>query len=161
MNKVLLFGLLIVLLSSCQKKVEEDHHANYARLISSNEKTGSTYYLSLFMGHSAKDCTGCVLINGHWGHLDCMGSGHACSQSALVIIDDPIGSGYFTATTVDTSDFTCEEAFYMPDRSLSSTYFGMNCYMNIPAQVVERDSVNRRFIIKDITFSVYPIYKNE
>ncbi len=67
-----------------------------------------------------------------------------------------------TATTVDTLDLTSENFFAMPYRSL---YFYTDenndrIYLNIPEQLVFRDSVTRQFTFTGLSFTVGPMYSN-
>ena len=68
MKKVLTLTLFsALLLGACEK--EEKQTATYKQTrnrvitLSNDEKTGSsTYLLTLGLGHSGKDCNGCVMV---------------------------------------------------------------------------------------------------
>ncbi len=67
-----------------------------------------------------------------------------------------------TATTTDTFGLTSEDFFLMPDRSLSYTDENNNrMYLNIPEQLVFRDSVTRQFTFTGLFFTDDPEYTNE
>ena len=85
MKKLLTFTLLAaLLLGACEK--EENQTAtqgqtlNRVILLPDKEKTGApSIILALTMGHSSKDCKGCIMIHGHIFHVDCMGNGNYCA----------------------------------------------------------------------------------
>ena len=165
MKKVLTMALLAVLtLGACEK--EDSPKATYQqspnRVIHSSEygKTGNTDILMMDFGHDAKTCTGCVLRGGQLIHVDCMGPGNSCATSAAVQFQ--INGPVFSATTTDTFDLTSEDFFLMPDRSLD--YMddkGNPIYLNIPAQMVYRDSTTLQFTFTGLFFSEGPAYEND
>ena len=55
----------------------------------------------------------------------------------------------------DISDY---ETFAMPARSFKIE--GETRWINIPSQILERDSRTHCFVVKNITFTDMPIYKN-
>jgi hypothetical protein len=71
-------------------------------------------------------------------------------------------SGSFvTATTTDTFDLTSDDFFLMPDRSLNYTDENNNrIYLNIPEQLVWRDTATLQFTFTGLTFSTSPLYTN-
>lgn len=157
-------GVLASLLymASCQKNTSEITQSVFSSdrvvEISTGEKTSSTYWLNTQIGHDGKNCPGCVLFMGKMIHRDCMRHGRYCRLVAQVELDTIMG----TATTVDTLDLTSEIFFAMPDRSLYF-YTDVNndrIYLNIPEQLVFRDSVTRQFTFTGLSFTVGPVYSN-
>ena len=70
--------------------------------------------------------------------------------------------GSITATTTDTFGLTSDDFFNMPDRSLSYTDENNNrIYLNIPAQLVFRDSVTQQFTFTGLFFSEDAVYTND
>lgn len=167
MKKLLTFTLLAaLLLGACEK--EENQTAtqgqtlNRVILLPDKEKTGApSIFLALTMGHSSKDCKGCIMIDGHIFHVDCMGNGNYCATIAAVQLQQ-IGTTV-TATTTDTFDLTTEDFFLMPDRSL---YFYTDekenlVFLNIPEQMVYRDSTTLQFTLTGLFLTNTPAYSND
>ena len=62
----------------------------------------------------------------------------------------------------DTFGLTSADFFLMPDRSLNYTDENNNrMYLNIPEQLVFRDSVTRQFTFTGLFFTDDPEYTNE
>ena len=165
MKKVLTLTLLAaLLLGACEK--EEKQTATYKQTrnrvitLSNDEKTGSsTCLLTLGLGHSGKDCNGCVMVRGHLIHVNCMGTGDDCLTTATVHLQQ-IGTAV-TATTTDTFDLTSEDFFLMPDRSLNYTDEKNNrIFLNIPEQMVYRDTATLQFTFTGLFFSETAAYSN-
>ena len=165
MKKLLtLTGLSIVLLlGACEKdkNVGESHLSpNRVEVIPSDGKTVSTAILLCQIGHDGKNCPGCVLYDGKMRHFDCMGDGHYCAFSAAVQLQQD--GAFFTATTIDTFGLTNEDFFNMPSRSLFVEYDDKNneVWLNIPAQLVYRDSLSHQFTFTGLYYSNSQIYAN-
>ena len=160
-NKTLLglFLLLMLFLPSCQKQIEPEVPDNRIINVSSDEKTGGNYLLVCFLGHDGSKCPGCVLRDGQLIHVNCQGAGSACATSSSVTLQQ-VGTA-ITATTTDTFGLTNEDFFNMPARSLSTPTIGPEHYLNIPAQLVYRDSVKMQFTFTGLFYSETPAYDNE
>lgn len=135
---------------------------NRAELISSGQKSGTLYNVSIQVGHPAAGCPGCVNYNGQIYHVDCQGSGNICTSSGIINVV-PVAANLYTATTQDSTDLTSAPYFNMPARSL---YTGMDDtglprWLNIPAQFVLRDSTTRLFTFTGVFFSQQQVYKNQ
>lgn len=157
------FLTLLTLFSACEKeKVDttiKEPARNRVVVIPSESKTGNTTLLVTMIGHNAKDCTGCVVVDGHLTHVNCQGAGNYCSVSAAVNLQQT--GMTFTATTTDTFDLTSEDFFLMPDRSLNyRDEKGNIIFLNIPAQLVYRDSTTRQFTFTGLSFSEKAAYNN-
>ncbi len=89
-----------------------------------------------------------------------MGQGHYCATTAAVQLQQ---AGYtINAVTTDTFDLTSEDFFLMPDRSLDYVDDKNNhYYLNIPAQMVYRDSTTLQFTFTGLFFSEGPAYEND
>jgi hypothetical protein len=88
-----------------------------------------------------------------------MGYGRVCLTSAAISLDQ-IGTDV-TATTTDTFGLTSEDFFLMPDRSLNYTDENNNrIYLNIPEQLVFRDTVTQQFTFTGLFFSTTAAYSN-
>ena len=72
-------------------------------------------------------------------------------------------AGYtINAVTTDTFDLTSEDFFLMPDRSLDYVDEKKNhYYLNIPSQMVYRDSTTLQFTFTGLFFSNSPAYEND
>ena len=164
MKKTLFIGLCLVLsLCTCHKteKMQTSVHESTAILLNSDTK-GSNYAIIVALGHHISECGGkCVCVNGKLCHYDCMGDGNACAASANVNLVQISGNSY-TATTLDSTALTNEDFFNMPARSLFVEYDEKNneVWMNIPEQVVFRDSVSRQFTFTNLYYSNAQVYSN-
>ncbi len=165
MKKVLTLTLLaVMLLGACEKEenLTATHYQTRNRVIvlPNNGKTGNTTYLfALGIGHSGNNCKGCMTIDGKLVHINCMGSGDDCLNTASVQLQQ-VGTDV-TATTIDTFDLTSEDFFLMPDRSLNYTdEKGNRIFLNIPGQMVYRDTTTLQFTFTGLFFSETAAYSN-
>ena len=165
MKKVWTMALLAVLiLGACEKENTKNavHQQSRNRVILSSEygKTGNSIILMMDIGHDGKTCTGCVLQGGQLIHKNCMGHGNYCATSAAVQLQQ---AGYtINAVTTDTFDLTSEDFFLMPDRSLDYMDDKNNhYYLNIPGQMVYRDSTTLHFTFTGLFFSEAAAYEND
>lgn len=166
MKKVLTLTALvaILLLGSCEKENGDaamyQPSPNRVVVIPSDSKTASITYLLSQIGHDAKTCNGCVWDGGKMVHENCMGDGHYCAFAAAVQLQQ-FGTD-ITATTTDTFDLTSEDFFLMPDRSLNYTDENNNrIYLNIPGQMVYRDTATLQFTFTGLFFSEAAAYSND
>lgn len=166
MKKLLTLTLFVaIILGACKKEgtriVEKEQELNsIIKLHSDGEKEGSVFLLSMCLGHNRNSCNGCVMYNGHIVHFDCMGHGNECATSAIVQLQHDGTS--MTATTMDTFNLTTEDFFLMPDRSLLTE--DEKCqpvYLNIPAQLIYRDSTTLQFTLNGLYYSARAAYVND
>ena len=151
----------ILLLCACEKENKNaemcQSSPNRVVVIPSDGKTTPTTMLVTQIGHDGKNCPGCVLYGGKMIHLDCMGDGHYCMLATSVHIQQ-IGPAV-TATTTDTFDLTSEDFFLMPDRSLDyEDEKGNHIFLNIPGQMVYRDTATQQFTFTGLSFSETALY---
>jgi hypothetical protein len=166
MKKVMTMALLaILILGACEKEetqtVTRQQSPNRVIVVPDGGKTGnSTILLAISIGHPAEGCNGCVWEDGKLYHVNCMGDGNYCASSAAVQLQQ---AGYtINAVTTDTFDLTSEDFFLMPDRSLDYTDDKNNhYYLNIPGQMVYRDSTTLQFTFTGLFFSNSPAYEND
>ena len=165
MKKALTLTLLAaILFGACEKeksqKVEPEKSLNtIVALPDDGKKESSTFLLSARIGHSSSDCNGCVMYNGQYVHFDCMGQGNLCEASANVHLQQ-VGSA-ISMTTTDTFNLTSGDFFLMPNRSLDyMDQSGLHTYLNIPAQLVYRDTTTLQFTFTELFFSSKPAYGN-
>ena len=166
MKKAFTFALLAVMLfGSCEKEghktVVSEHSLNsIIELPNNGKKENSNFLLSTYFGHSSSGCNGCVQINGNVIHVDCMGVGNACATSSNVNLQQ-VGSA-ISITTTDTFNLTSEDFFLMPNRSLDyMDQSGLHTYLNIPTQLVYRDTTTLQFTFTGLYFSSKPAYSNQ
>ena len=77
------------------------------------------------------------------------------------MILDTVGTDVI-ATTTDTFGLTTEDFFLMPDRSLNYTDENNNrIFLNIPEQLLFRDSTTQQFTFTGLFFSDGPVYSND
>lgn len=91
MKKINLFFLILILLSlwtfSCQKEEGNAPIASNEATIANLTKEMQNGILTIRVGHSAKNCKGCVLDeNGQNVHIECSGYGTLCEITARVSI---------------------------------------------------------------------------
>ena len=150
---------------SCTKSNYTDSH-DYSNNRVISEYMGATKsnacLLRIEAGHRSSDCGGkCIQINGTSAHVDCMGFGDYCPLMSSVTLQQS-GSN-ITATTTDTFDLTSEDFFNMPARSLY--YFTEEnnniVYLNIPAQMVYRDTATLQFTFTGLFLTNVPEYSND
>ena len=154
--------MLTLMFFSCQKNPSDanfDRSHFYITPRAVDYKT-NVFLMSGQVGHSGDKCPGCVTSGGVTRHVDCMNYGHYCAFSSYVELEQ---SGYsLTATTIDTFGLTSEDFFLMPDRSLDYVDDKNNhYYLNIPGQMVYRDSTTLQFTFTGLFFSNSPAYEND
>ena len=160
--KKTIIGIMVVMSfvqMACHK--EESNQTglgNRVVYIQGEGKTMGTTLFSFFVGHDGAKCSGCVYRFGQWVHENCQGYGNLCSTSAAVTLQQ-IGTA-ITATTTDTFGLTNQNFFNMPARSLSTGEGGNNAYLNIPAQLVERDTATLQFTFTGLFYTNKPEYNN-
>jgi len=170
--KIFLFAFIVV---SCNKNEIsstsdlntniENQKKNEATWISS--KDGSKGYwarLKIWLGHTAEQCgNACVKIFGEPMHLDCRGWGNVCNHIVDVeLVEEEFENSWMLI--ISDEDFLGEfEVFQFPDRSLYITNPQNNTelWLNIPEQMVIKDSCILQFIIHNIWFSEEPELENE
>ena len=165
MKKVLTLTLLAaLLLGACEKEEKQTATQGQTRnrviALPNDGKSGnSTYLFALAVGHSAKDCKGCMMMYGQLVHVNCIGAGDDCLRTAAVQLQQ-IGTD-ITATTTDTFGLTSEDFFLMPDRSLNYMDENNNrIFLNIPGQMVYRDTATLQFTFTGLFFSDRAAYSN-
>ena len=88
-----------------------------------------------------------------------MNYGDKCCKVSKVVLEN-LPSG-LAATTVDTFDLTSEDFFSMPARSLNYTDEDNNrVYLNIPAQLVLRDTATLQFTFTGLYITEEPEFEN-
>ena len=165
MEKTLSLTILaaMMLFAACEKvnKETEIYQSSLNRVvvIPSDSKTASITMFVSQIGHDGKNCPGCILNDGNLIHIDCMGDGHYCRLASAVQLQQ-VGTAV-TATTTDTFDLTSEDFFLMPDRSLNYTdEKGQRIFLNIPRQMVYRDTATLQFTFTGLFFSTTAAYSN-
>lgn len=157
-----LLALLLFCFSQCAKQVEQVNQFNQGSMYPVlNNGKGITYQMTFYVGHSGKMCQGCIRMKDNTlTHLDCQGWGTECAASATVVLSG--NSNYFTAVTTDTFGLTDQSLFNMPDRSLlTEDEKGQPVYLNIPAQLIYRDSTTLQFTLNGLYYSASAAYDND
>ena len=152
--------MVLVSLLSCQRE-SVTKNANDSRIEARTDegRSSSGYNLFTRVGHDGTKCTGCIMRNGNLIHVDCQGYGNECVASTT---GNLISSGSeISFMTTDTFGLTSEDFFYMPARSLFCPTIGPEHYLNIPAQVVYRDSAKLQFTFTGLFYSETPAYSND
>ena len=140
---------------------------NYATVGSSSAKEGGKpIEITFTAGHDGSECNySCIVSNGIPGHVDCQGWGDACT---ITIRLWPIGGGQpkgetFSAVVDTVWSLTTEDFFNMPNRSLAvlEAPSESETFLNIPAQLVFRDTTTQQFTFTGLFFSDAPEYTND
>lgn len=154
---------LFTLMLSCQKEPRYSIADLQSNIIMNNfndSKSSQALTLVIDLGHDAKKCSGCILRDGQMIHLNCQGHGNACRVSTNVTLNTNVGIMY--VTTTDTFGLTDQSIFNMPDRSLyaGKDEKGNDLWLNIPAQLVYRDSTSLQFTFNGLFYSNTQHYSN-
>lgn len=153
----LIAALLFISGTSCQKRDSASLSNNQMIPTNSQQKTNNQYVIFCNMGHDASTCKGCVMLDGVAFHVDCQGVGEACRKASCVSLIST-GSDLY-ATTVDTFGFTNLDYLNMPSRSFSlEVEPDVYSYLNIPAQLVYRDTATLQFTFTGLSFTNRPLY---
>ena len=158
---ILLFSFLLVLNFSCQER-GRTMTPKTDRLIpvESSTKESNQYVMFCTMGHDGNNCKGCITINGQTLHVDCQGAGNVCRKSSNIALSYDANSNLI-ASTLDTFGLTNLDIFNMPARSLSLEIDeGVYSYLNIPSQLVYRDTATQQFTFTGLFFSDRAAYSN-
>ena len=164
--KKVIFSLIVLCacsIVSCMKSNDTDGNDYKNRVVLERTDTKeSVYCLFAQSGHRRSECGGkCITIAGYPTHADCQGYGQYCSLATSVTLQQ-VGS-IFTATTIDTFGLTSENFFAMPARSLYYYTEDNNniVYLNIPAQMVYRDTATLQFTFTGLFLTNVPEYSND
>lgn len=166
-RNVLVLLAASILMAACNK-IDNSVNLNpkpdyYATMNDSSKEDGNPVEITFRVGHTIEQCNGCIYSNGVLGHADCQGWGDAC---VITIRLWPIGGqpkGETFSAVVDTVwSLTTEDYFNMPDRSLTvlDAPSEDRRYLNIPAQMVYRDSVTKQFTFMGLFYSDKAVYTN-
>ena len=164
----LVFLMEVILMTACNKvdntgdtMPETSNYATKGNILSKED--GKPIEITYTVGHSSEECNGCICVNGELGHADCQGWGDACVVTIRIW---PIGGQPKGATfnaLVDTLwGLTTEDYFNMPSRSLTvldASSEGER-FLNIPEQLLFRDSTTQQFTFTGLFFSDGPVYDN-
>ena len=151
------FSMLLTV-HSCQKENRAVLSENRLVPLKEEAKTGNQYWMICAMGHDGSKCPGCVMINGKMMHIDCQGEGHECQKATRILLQWSVDS-VLSATTLDTFDLTNLDIFNMPARSLSLEIDeGVYSYLNIPSQLVYRDTTTLQFTFTGLSLTNKPLY---
>jgi len=183
MNKRILFYGLAALIAfttmiSCNDNptntgsIQEDENNNATEIMNNQENgkdmsTSGVFRMKVKVGHLASQChPGCLYINGKYYHADCMGQGNICNVTGTVklTLESTISDiNYYNGITLYEYELTIEDYFQFPARSLwvYNEFTGTECWMNIPEQLLIRDSNTHQFLFKGIYFSDKQEFVNE
>ena len=141
----------------------DDLKRNEATWVSSDPSKGLPQIkIKIFIGHTVNDCGGtCVKIFGVPGHIDCRGFGNACDRTGTAQLSSQ--GGTITLTFTDPDALGAFLDFDFPDRSLFITnpLNSNELWLNIPEQLLIKDSEEDVFVIHDLWFSENPELENK
>lgn len=145
---------------SCRKVNRAVYCENRLVRTDDDAKTETQYLMICLMGHDGANCPGCITLNDKRMHIDCQGEGSACRKASAVALSYDIDNNLI-ATTVDTFGLTDLDVLNMPSRSFALEIDeGVYSYLNIPAQLVYRDSATLQFTFTGLSFTGRPLYGN-
>jgi hypothetical protein len=152
--------------SNSKKEDNDEFKLNEATWVGSSENDSKFWYLKMLVsfGHSAADCGNkCVKILGEQGHADCRGFGNTCTKIVDAYCSVSQWGGGVMLTLVDTTVFGRTLDFDFPDRTLFiiNPLNNTDLWLNIPEQLLVRDSTGGTFVIHDIWFSEEPELENK
>lgn len=176
---LMLVSMMVFMTTSCIKEKEnevnkqllkEQHTATAKRLSGNHLKAtnyAGNYLLSAKAGHSASNCSGCIMVGGIRKHLDCQGYGSTCTLKSTVAISkvEPNNSNCNEYKGIGINDYepTDEDIYNMPSRSFyfeDNSYINGYIWINIPEQILERDPESNQFTYYKISFTEEALYKN-
>ena len=144
---------------SCQKRNVTTLCKNQIVPVDHSQKTNNQYVIFCNLGHDGSKCKGCLMMDGHMVHVDCQGAGEMCRKASRVSLISTDTTLY--ATTLDTVGFTDLDILNMPSRSFSLEIDeGVYSYLNVPAQLVYRDTATKQFTFTGLSFTGRPLYGN-
>lgn len=155
----IIYSILLMLSSSCQERGFTTASTS-GRLIPVETPTKENNQFIMFcnVGHEGSNCKGCVTMNGQSIHVDCQGVGNVCRKSANVALSYDLNNN-MVLSTIDTVGLTNLDFFSMPDVSLSlEIEAGVYTYLNIPSQIVYRDTTSLQFTFTGLSFTSRPLY---
>jgi len=169
-NLVVILVMSLMVMSACDKTIRSnscrslpENYAMFGEALS--KEGGKPIEITYRVGHTASDCNNsCIIANGVPSHADCQGAGNAC---VVVIRLWPIGGqpkGEAFNMVVDTLwEPTSGNFFNMPARSLTvlDNPDVTTRFLNIPAQLLERDSLTQQFMFNGLFFSDTAAYNND
>jgi hypothetical protein len=133
-------------------------------IMSDDHSKGLSISLKFFVGHTADQCgNSCVKIFGKPAHLDCRGFGNVCNAATVAsLYENPIDNELMLIL-MDDEILGDWETFPLPDRSLYITNPQNNSelWLNMPEQVLTKDSSEMEVIIHNIWFSENPELEND
>lgn len=145
---------------SCRKVNRAVYCENRLVRTDDDAKTETQYLMICLMGHDGANCPGCITLNDKRMHIDCQGEGSACRKASAVALSYDVDNNLI-ATTVDTFGLTDLDVLNMPSRSFALEIDeGVYSYLNIPAQLVYRDSATLQFTFTGLSFTGWPLYGN-
>lgn len=162
MKKIIFAIIMGLTITACNEKESQlqPPSEHTATLLASDSKQSSNYFISTKCGHLAKDCNNsCITSGGFTFHVDCMGRGYICDPTASIAVTAMPNSSFYQAVTIGKGDFTGDDFFLMPDRSLDIE--GGSYFLNIPEQLIYRDSISGQFTLYDLFYTNYQYYDNE
>lgn len=156
---VIAFSMLLTV-NSCRKDDRAVPCESHLVPINEGTKTANQYVMICLMGHDGSKCPGCITLNGKRMHIDCQGEGHACLKTAQIALHYDADS-MLNASTLDTFGLTDLDVLNMPYQSFSlEIEEGVYSYLNVPAQLVYRDTATKQFAFTGLSFTGRSLYGN-
>jgi hypothetical protein len=150
-----------------RKKEKGNSTAMLIKKLKANVFEGS-YLMVSKAGHTSNDCGGkCKYFNGIWVHVNCQGFGNECNFRASINISKNLPEdstdNYYSGIGLYENEPIEDSTYEMPERSFyfeSEEFENGFIWINIPEQVLIRNTESSMFIYDSITFTVDPLYEN-
>jgi len=133
-------------------------------IIGDDSSKGFWLRLKIFVGHTADQCGGkCIKLFGKYYHADCRGFGYICQFDVEATVLGDISENELRLILTDHDAFGDFDIFTLPDRSLYITnpQNSSEQWLNIPEQILLRDSSAIEVIIQNVWFSEEQELENE
>ena len=120
--------------------------------------------LKFVIGHTANQCgNACMMIFGQLVHVDCRGFGNICNHTVSAEVFDDLVNNELTLKIIGDDIFGEFEIFPFPDRCfyITNPQNNLELWLNIPEQVLLKDSSGTEIVIYDAWFYEEPELEND
>jgi hypothetical protein len=125
---------------------------------------GAFMELHIWVGHTAEQCgNSCIKIFGVPGHADCRSFGNICNYRMRVEVIEDLLNDELSLLIIDDGGLGEFDVFPFPDRSfhITNPLNNMDFWLNVPEQLLAKDSATMEVMIYDVWFSEDQELENE
>ena len=142
-----------------------NQNQNEATWIHKNDDSKGLFInLKFSVGHTANQCgNACMMIFGQPVHADCRGFGNICNRIVKAVVSEDLINNELTLKIIDDDMFGGYEIFPFPDRCfyITNPQNNLELWLNIPEQILLKDSSGTEIVIYDAWFSEEPELEND